>query len=147
MRCRDETLPPQPISPAIRSPGGDRYYFFVTAITSQLIDSSRLARATPRNWLSRSPQLTAIGGQRLESRIIDGSPDREMVERLPAVIADAQYPMDRVVEEAADSIPPQSGRLGFQINHLPNQTCFPKQRWITARSQDVECRVELCEHS
>src|SRR5262249_43004511 len=90
------------------------------------------------------PLVARLGG---EPRVLDGDPDREVIEALKRVIADAEHVVDRIVVETADAGAPGAGGFGLEIQHLADHTRFPEQAAIERRPESGEARVEVGQHA
>src|ERR1043166_8018008 len=88
----------------------------------------------------------AIGRQRLQAWVVDGATTGEMVDRLPGAILQSEQLVSRVVKEATDASGTDIGRLGFQVEHLPNQARFPVQPAVRCRAGRLNRGLELSKH-
>src|SRR3982751_1219945 len=69
-----------------------------------------------------------------------------MIERLKPRILKTKHLVHRIVEETADACRSYPGRLGFEIQHLPNEAGLPKQTAVKPGSIVLDRRRKLGNH-
>src|SRR6185369_1930328 len=79
--------------------------------------------------------------------VLDGNPNRKVIQTLKCVSGQSEDIMDRVVIEAADSRPAHTGGFGLQIQRLPDDPRFPEQVSVERLTVLVEGAVELRNHA
>src|SRR5882762_8503997 len=90
--------------------------------------------------------IKTVRRQGRQARVLDWAAGREVIERLKACVVEPHDLVDRVVEEAANARGADSGRLGFQIKHLTDQPCLPKESAIEPRAVLAQAGFEFSDH-
>jgi hypothetical protein len=90
--------------------------------------------------------IKSIGRQGRQARVFDRSSGREVIERLKACVIESHDLVNRVVEKTADARGADSGRLGFQIEHLTDQPCLPEESAIKPWPVLAQAGFELRNH-
>ncbi|NTW37723.1 MAG: ABC transporter permease subunit [Syntrophobacteraceae bacterium] len=90
--------------------------------------------------------LPRISRQRCDSRILNGSAHREVVEILELGAAQPEDLVHAVVEETPDPRSPQAGRLRFEVEHLPDHAALPEESRIKPGTVFGQRAVEIGDH-
>tara|TARA_B100000446_G_C10372337_1_gene277125 strand:- start:105 stop:395 length:291 start_codon:yes stop_codon:yes gene_type:complete len=69
-----------------------------------------------------------------------------VIEILVRAIAEAQYSVHRVVEEASDARTPNTGSFSFQIEYLAYHAGFPEQPRVKPWTVACQRCFVLCNH-
>jgi hypothetical protein len=95
--------------------------------------------------MESTPEMT-VRRQCLETGVVHGTADREMVETLDQGVLQTDQFVHCIIEETPDSGPSDAGRFGFKVKSLTDQPAFPVQMPIDPGSFRQR-RVELSKHA
>src|SRR5579871_6863764 len=88
-----------------------------------------------------------IRGQGGQPGVIDGRPDREVIEALKGIGANAKEFVKDVVEVATDTGRTDAGGFRLQVKHLTEHPGFPEKAPIPPRAPVTNRVAELSEHA
>ena len=75
-----------------------------------------------------------IRRKRRQAIVFDGMTDRKVIEDLVTFVLNSQYPVDLIVEKAADTCSTEAVCLGGQIEYLADHAALPMQASIVMGS-------------